>query len=383
MPNLRMDLFGDEAPEEPVQAEQPHEEDTMVIPDPAQLTLMEMKPEWEKHWDEKMPEFNQRDLEPFSTVKVHFRNREDQRAFFLMLGESPSRTFSVWFPKKQWREGDMSRKAAPGTAVEPNKYPVYVISKGRADTRMTSKALEELGIDYRIVIEPQEFDQYSAVISPGKILTLPFSNLGQGSIPARNWVWDHALALGADKHWILDDNIGGWYRLLNNRKLRTTDENPFTPIEEFADKYENMMLAGPNYEYLCRRDSVVPPFVLNTRVYSCILINHKCQHRWRGRYNEDTDLSLRVLKDGDCTVLFNAVLCDKEPTMLMKGGNTDELYKGDGRLKMAESLRDQHPDVTTVIQKWGRWQHSVNYRPFRRNRLILRPELAEASSGTA
>ena len=68
-------------------------------------------------------------------------------------------------------------------------YPVYIISKGRWETRFTSKSLEDMNVPYRIVIEPQEYEQYAAVIDPTKILVLPFSNLGQGSIPARNWVW--------------------------------------------------------------------------------------------------------------------------------------------------------------------------------------------------
>lgn len=51
--------------------------------------------------------------------------------------------------------------------------------------------LEEMNANYRIVIEPQEYDDYASVISPNKILVLPFSNLGLGSIPARNWVWEH------------------------------------------------------------------------------------------------------------------------------------------------------------------------------------------------
>ena len=55
--------------------------------------------------------------------------------------------------------------------------------------------------------------------------------------------------------------------------------------------------------------------------------------------------------------------------MAQSGGNTDELYKDDGRLKMAESLRDQHPDITKVTWKFGRWQHQVDYRPFNQNKL--------------
>ena len=53
---------------------------------------------------------------------------------------------------------------------------------------MTSKVLEKIDIPYHIVIEPQEYEQYASVIDKEKIYILPFSNLGQGSILARNWV---------------------------------------------------------------------------------------------------------------------------------------------------------------------------------------------------
>ena len=112
-----------------------------------------------------------------------------------------------------------------------------------------------------------------------------------------------------------------------------------------------------------------PPYYLNTRVYSAILIQNTIQHRWRGRYNEDTDLCIRVLKDGYCTILFNAFLQEKAGTMTLKGGNTDELYQDDGRLKMAKSLQEQHPDICTITWKFGRWQHQVNYDVFKKNKL--------------
>ena len=87
-------------------------------------------------------------------------------------------------------------------------------------------------------------------------------------------------------------------------------------------------------------------------------------------------MSLRILKDGWCTALFVAFLADKMPTMTMRGGNTDQLYKQDaafdGRLEMAKSLQRQHPDVTKVVRKWNRWQHEVDYRPFKNNRLRLK-----------
>jgi hypothetical protein len=252
------------------------------------------------------------------------------------------------------------------------KYPFYIISKGRWGSRFTSKALEKMTVPYHIVIEPQEYEQYASVIDKEKIYVLPFSNLGQGSIPARNWVWEHSISIGAERHWILDDNINGFVRQNNNKKYSCFSSNIFVAAEDFIDRYTNIALAGLNYRFFGGGQSNpnAPAYWLNTRIYSCILIKNDLPYRWRGRYNEDTDLSLRVLKDGWCTILFQAFLCNKQATMTMKGGNSDELYQDDGRLKMAQSLCEQHPDVSTITWKWGRWQHQVNYEPFKKNKLI-------------
>lgn len=244
---------------------------------------------------------------------------------------------------------------------------------------MTVQALTARAIPHRVVIEPQEYEQYAAVIDPATLLVLPFSNLGLGGIPARNWVWEHSISEGHERHWILDDNIRDFYRLQNNIKWRTTSGASFAACEDFVDRYTNVALAGMQYELFTPRKRSRPPFIANTRIYSCILIKNSLSYRWRGRYNEDTDLSLRALKDGWCTVLFVAFLADKVATMTMKGGNTESLYKlgdkVDGRLLMAQSLQQQHPDVTKIVWKWNRWQHHVDYRPFKGNRLVRKPGL--------
>lgn len=253
-------------------------------------------------------------------------------------------------------------------------YPIYIVSKGRWESRLTSKALERMKVPYSIVIEPQEYDSYASVIDSNKILVLPFSNLGQGSVPARNWIWKHSIEMGAARHWILDDNIKEFMRLCHNRIYIVDSGITFRVIEDFVDRYENIALAGMQYFlFITRKSPNLRPVAFNTRIYSCILIDNNIHHRWRGRYNEDTDLSLRALKDGWCTALFYAFPCRKTPTMTMKGGNTDELYQGDGRLLMAQSLQRQHPDVVKVGRRWGRWQHVIDYRPFKGNKLIKKP----------
>ncbi len=264
------------------------------------------------------------------------------------------------------------------------RYPVYIISKGRSESRLTSKALDVMNVPYRIVIEPQELDQYSAVIDPSRILVLPFSNLGQGSIPARNWVWQHAVDNGAARHWILDDNISCFYRWNHNRQIRAGDGTIFRCAEDFTDRYTNVAISGFEYFMFIPRKRKLGPYRLNTRIYSCILLNNSIPFRWRGRYNEDTDLSLQALKAGWCTILFQAFLAHKMATMTMKGGNTEALYKikesgKDGRYLMAEALQQAHPDVTTITRKWNRWQHHVDYRQFGYNKLIRQPGLVVPS----
>jgi hypothetical protein len=120
-----------------------------------------------------------------------------------------------------------------------------------------------------------------------------------------------------------------------------------------------------------------------------LLIDNNCKFRWRGRYNEDTDLSLRVLKDGDCTIQFNAYLQDKAATQTVKGGNSSEFYHAEktdnetfkktgynpeGTYNKSKMLENMHPDVAKVVWRYNRWHHHVDYRPFKDNQLRYKPD---------
>lgn len=329
---------------------------------------------WRKHWV-AMPEFSQEDMQPAQQIIVSFESRADVEAFQKLIGQKlTENTKSIWFPEQD------NEKPSKFIYTEPNnhnpKYPVYIISKGRWESRLTSKALEKMKVPYHIVIEPQEYEQYASVIDKSKILVLPFSNLGQGSIPARNWVYEHSISTGAKRHWILDDNIDGFIRLNRNKKIKVDSGVTFKCIEDFVDRYKNVAMAGMDYRYFAPERVKMSPYTLNTRIYSCILLDNSIPHRWRGRYNEDTDLSIRILKGGYCTVLFKAFLCNKVGTLKMKGGNTDTIYNtGDQRREFADSLQRQHPDIVKVVWRYERWHHEVDYSSFKKNQLIKKDGL--------
>lgn len=236
------------------------------------------------------------------------------------------------------------------------KYPVYIPTKGRADYCHTAQRLSKDGVPFRLVVQEPEQKIYAARFGSANILVLPFQ-AKKGLVPARNWIKAHAIAEGHERPWQFDDNIRMVRRWYKGKRLPCKAGIALRVVEDFADRYENVAIAGLNYTMFGL--GKLPPFHLNARVYSCSLILNSIPHRWRGHYNDDTDLCLQVLADGWCTVLVNVFLVDKITTMKIKGGNTDALYQADGRLKMARSLERVWPGVVRTNRRFKRPQHVV------------------------
>lgn len=271
----------------------------------------------------------------------------------------------------------------------PPRYPLYIISKGRSDSMLTSRSLARMKVKHFIAIEPQDVPLYEKALDNfclreyATLCELPFSNHGNGSGPARNWCWEDSIDRGYEKHWVIDDNITDFYRLHKNLRVRVESGVIFRMAEDFHDRFENVQLSGFNYRFFIAADQKYPPYVANTKIYSCILINNACKHRWRGKYNEDVDLCLRVLKDGDCTIQFNAFLSGKAATQTVSGGNTEEVYNADKMdytettKEKSQMLVDSHPDVARMVMKYGRWHHYVDYRPFKKNKLRYKKDFVK------
>jgi len=127
------------------------------------------------------------------------------------------------------------------------KHPVYIVSKGRWDSRLTSKALEYMGVPYFIIVEKNEYDEYAKVIDKRKILVLPRqykteydtfwpreSDTRTGPGPARNFAWNHSIDSGHRYHWVMDDNLDAFHRLNRNEKWETNTGTIFKCMEDFT-----------------------------------------------------------------------------------------------------------------------------------------------------
>ena len=327
---------------------------------------------------------------PHAELVVAFENQEKLEEFYEKILNKPYKWESgIFYPHKPRSYPlDAYWLSSLPDCNKINQYPLCIISKGRyqPERSLTHNWFSKHKIKHWIFVENCEYEQYKQNMNDDytNVVSLPpeLDNLGQGSIPVRNyvdkyWEWDERQVKEM-KYWLIDDNIKAFYRWEKNTRREIRDTTPFRVLEDFAKRYKNLYLSGFQYKSFLPEISRARTCVLrNTRIYSCMLISTELNkilgyELWRGKYNEDTDLSLRLLKKGYPTVLHQQFLCDKATTKSIKGGNTSSIYQDDGLEKKVDSLIKQHPDVVKKTFKFKKVHHQVNYKPFKypNNKLI-------------
>ena len=275
------------------------------------------------------------------------------------------------------------------------QFPMYVISKGRADCCKTSKYLSMNETPHYVVVEQQEYNAYMATVGQSPyttVLTIPqhffdeYETLYElepgeerktGPGAARNFCWKHSKDNGHYAHHVLDDNLKGFFYISHNCKIKVRTSAWIVAMEDYFKSFDNVGIMGPNYTSFFVKDSKRPPITINTRIYSWLLIRNDLWDKgfkWRGRYNEDTILCLDILKAGYGTVQLNVFTQNKQGTQELRGGNTQEFYTEEGTYKKSKMLEDTHPDVAKVVFKFSRIHHEVDYSSFKFIDLKFHPE---------
>lgn len=337
--------------------------------------------EYMKHWKD-MPEFETNfKKSEYAKIEITINDMELEELKELFEQNITSRTKSIWYPKLVHGENNNIRVIGGRKAL----YPIYIISKGRYNIGKmhVSYWLSNMHQPHYIVVEKQEVDLYKSTYGLSKyctILELPQAfkdnydvfddNIGKrgatGPGASRNFAMEDSKEKGYTWCWILDDNteFPGFVRYYRGRRIPCYSSEVFRTLEDFVNRYENVGQAGLNYSKFCADEGGYPPFTTNTRIYSFLLLRNDLPYRWRGRYNEDTDLSLRILKDGYCTIQQNCYVACKVTTQKVKGGNTQEFYAQEGTKAKSQMLVEMHPDVAQLVWKFNRWHHQVDYSGF-------------------
>lgn len=284
----------------------------------------------------------------------------------------------------------------------PNRFPVYIPTRGRPQIQMTAGHLLAAGIHPTLVVEDAEHDAYAAA-NPGCQIAVwpqryfddyektPELDPHPTTGAAHNFAWDHARDLGFSHHWIMDDNIKGFVTRNVGGKAgskKGLSVPMFQWHEEAVPRFKNLagMALGLGNTFGSRA------FTLNTRLYCATLYRndlHEWGIRWRRGLNDDTIVSLDILKTGYwCTAESHLLIIVKVGTsrkVRLEGGMTEFYAQGGFVRKLAEAVR-LHPDCVKRSDRFGRIHHTISYKQFHQTlirdpdvpggRLVL-PETAE------
>lgn len=345
-----------------------------------------------QHWKD-MPEFKVRfHKSDYAKIDIFFEDYTIEELKELYEQTVTEKTKSLWFPRLVHGQNNNIRVIGGRKA----KHPIYVVSKNRSDIGKmhVSYWLTNMQQPHYIILEKEDIPKYQETYGKSPYCTLielpqEFKDnydvfdetIGQqgttGPGAARNFAMEHAKVNGNQWCWCLDDNceFPGFVRYYRGRRIPCYSAECFRTLEDFVDRFSNVGQAGLNYSKFCIDEQMYPPYTTNTRIYSFLLLRTDLPYRWRGRYNEDTCLSLDMLKDGWCTIQLNCYTAAKVTTQKVKGGNSEEFYTKDegGTLPKSEMLAKMHPDVAKVVWKFNRWHHEVDYSGFTQE-LQYKPE---------
>jgi hypothetical protein len=241
-----------------------------------------------------------------------------------------------------------------------NKYTIYIASKGRPNNT-TATVLKSAGLDYKIVIEPQDYDSYCKVHSPDKLVLLDKNDGGLRY--ARKFIKQYSRAANEEKHWELDDDVEKFF-IRPQGTNKNVIANPLlciSIVEHCMDMFSNVAISGIcSSAYAFSKNYAVQK---NRHVYQCVLYENSINvDADCACAIEDWDHTLRVLGDGYCTLAFHHIMQQCTPTMKLAGGATTTVYAGNNRKLAYEEfiklwpgrfVTKEYPDS---IKRW-RLQH--------------------------
>lgn len=235
-----------------------------------------------------------------------------------------------------------------------NKYTIYIPSKGRARTNKATRTLS--GLNYKLVVEPQDYDEYCLIHSSEHVIQLDKNN--QGLAYARNFIKNYSRSIGEEKHWQVDDDIEGFKvrKKGAERNEKVTAITCLSIVEHCTDMFSNVAVSGINSDiFAFSRSRAVQK---NKLTCQCVLVDNKMKGDWAYGGVEDWHYTLSVLENGYCTLAFDHLMTYSPPPGKNPGGNTGTHYSDNVLKPMLEEFIKLWPgrfvikEEPTSFKKW-------------------------------
>lgn len=218
----------------------------------------------------------------------------------------------------------------------------FIPTKGRLNTK-TYKLFEDVGIEVKHFIEPQEIDKYKI---PNKVSILE-NNKGIGYV--RNFMINYAKENNYQWVLICDDDVTA-FGIYNGKTIKKDAAIWF----DIFNKVKNLPfeLIGINYTQHAWHEKT--NYSINKKYTEvCVLVNvSKINWNYRSEFNtkEDRDFALQTIKNGNGILRFNHYwfAC---PDVGSNTGGLQDIYKAKKDEDAAKKMcYEWHPFITLKIK---------------------------------
>jgi hypothetical protein len=223
--------------------------------------------------------------------------------------------------------------------------PIFIPTKGRSGDQKTAELLQKAGVEYTLVVEPQEKHLYAG----HNIVVLPEND--KGLAYSRNYI----LSLNKGLFGMFDDDVKD-FGIVENKRCKSVPEKLIDFIG-LCEKHRGFATYCPNYQQYAWSASKSYSVNIASEVMSIIDASHIGNARYDGDvFPDDRDFFLQLIMQGRKTVCFEKYWFSCPHVGTNKGG-LHSLYA-------SEEYRD---GIMKLKYKWGelikvslRPDHTVN-----------------------
>lgn len=233
-------------------------------------------------------------------------------------------------------------------------------SKGRAGKTKTTKILDEAGLEYALVVEPQDLNEYREAHNC-KIYGLPEND--RGITFARQEILKIARNSKFDRFWMLDDDIEEFGEIVVG-KTKKTDASVLCKAERVFSKHKASL-----YSLELRQFAWSSAELKKNRVaMQCVLFNlplcKSLNYDLNIKIREDYDLTFQAIFNAFGTLRLAKYYYGIADMKSQKGG-MEKYYNDIMEKEEVTKLVKKYPGLVEPVYKKNRYDVKVNWRKYK------------------
>jgi len=230
-------------------------------------------------------------------------------------------------------------------------YSIYIPSIKRSDSEFLQE-LKRLNLSYYLVLAHDQVERYLEYHDMNNIIVLPKSVYGISKI--RQFILEYALKKKEKRIWMSDDDLRRFFMWSSESNKEVSfkyflqeAENEITKLEK-ADKslvqvgFKYSTFAIPKSKYSFNTDIGMIQYLNLER------LQNKVSYDIKMTTLEDTDFSIRLIKNGYKNVKLNHFIFTAPRSGTGKGG-LEEAYQNKGKQQGIIEFQRKFPDLIKII----------------------------------